>query len=248
MRNRKLRSFFYSHPTHTVLYCTGAQSDIVLLARSVEGLEETKAKITTSAPGVTVHTIQTNLGDLGSLQKVFSEATKFADTSKHQQFVLVHNAGTIGDISKPLIQHTDPKVVQDYFALNFTSMFTLTAHFLSTFNSGHRTVINIASLLAKVHLPSFSLYGSCKAARNAFMGVLAVENPDVRILNYSPGPCDTKMHKTISEESFSESVVEQFKANYTDKVVLSCQESISKLVGILEEDKFENGIVIDYFD
>ena len=75
-----------------------------------------------------------------------------------------------------------------------------------------------------------------------------MENPDVRILNYSPGPCDTKMHKTISEESFSESVVEQFKANYTDKVVLSCQESISKLVGILEEDKFENGTVIDYFD
>ena len=80
------------------------------------------------------------------------------------------------------------------------------------------------------------------------MGVLAVENPDIRLLNYGPGPCETGIQREIREQCFSESVREQFKGYATDKKILSCQESISKLVVVLKEDKFENGGVVDYFD
>ena len=227
---------------------TGVQSDMVLLARSMEGLEETKSQITSTAPGTNVHLVQADLADLESLKSVFSQVTKSADTNQHQQYILIHNAGTLGDLKKPMIEQTDPKVIQNHFAVNYTSLFVLSGYFLSHFTSGHRMVINISSLLAVMYLPSFSLYSSAHAARRAFIGVLAVENPDVRILNYSPGPCETDMQTEIREQSFSESVREHFKGYAVDKKLLTCRESITKMVGILREDKFENGGVVDYYD
>ena len=200
------------------------------------------------APGINVHVVEADLQDLHSLGSVFDEAAKVANGRKHQQYVLVHNAGTMGDITKPMIEQSDPKAIQDHFALNFTSVFTLTARFLSHFSSGHRTVVNITTLLASVYMPSFSLYSSSRAARNAFMGVLAVENPDLRVLTYSPGPCDTEMFHSIPRESFSQKVVEQFQSTRANKQLLSCQQSISKLTGLLKEDKFKNGCIVDYYD
>ena len=214
------------------------------MARNKAGLEETKANINAIAPGVSVHLVQVDLEDLDSLERVFSEAAKFADDTKHQQYILVHNAGSVGDVTKPMIQLSDPNPIQHYLAVNFTSVFVLTAHFLSHFTSGHRMVINITSILASVYLPSFSMYSTSRAARRALMGVLAVENPEVRILNYSPGPCDTDMHRGIIQQTFSD----DFREKYGSQVALTCQQSISKLIGVLQEDKFENGSVVDYFD
>ena len=39
-----------------------------------------------------------------------------------------------------------------------------------------------------------------KAARESYFRVLAAENPDLRILNYSPGPVDTDMHDGVARE------------------------------------------------
>lgn len=200
------------------------------------------------APGINVHVVEADLQDLLSLGSVFDNAAKVANEHKHQQYVLIHNAGTMGDISKPIIDQSDPKAIQDHFALNFTSIFTLTARFLSHFTSGHRTIVSITTLLASVYMPSFSLYSSSRAAKNALMGVLAVENPDVRVLTYSPGPCDTDMFHSIPSQSFSQTVVEQFQSTLADNQLLSCQQSISKLTGLLKEDKFKNGCIIDYYD
>lgn len=226
----------------------GVQSDVVLLARSTEGLEETKSQITSTAPRTNVHLVQADLADLESLKSVFSQVTKSAAANQHQQYVLIHNAGTLGDLTKPMIEQTDPKAIQNHFAVNYTSVFILSGYFLSHFTSGHRMVINISSLLAVKYLPSFSLYSSAHAARRAVIGVLTVENPDVRVLNYSPGPCETDMQTGIREQSFSESVREQFKSLAADKNLLTCRESISKMMKVLREDKFENGGVVDYFD
>lgn len=227
---------------------TGVSSDIVILARNSEALVEAKQNIEALTPGVNIYPIQADLSDLDSLQATFERVVDHADDSTHRQFVLIHNAGSMSDITRPAIQQSDPAAVQQYFELNYTSMFVLTAHFLSRFTAGHRTVINISSLLAKVSLPSFSMYGPTRAARNALMGVLSVENPDVRFLTYTPGPCDTAMTSSIMEQSYSASVRKDFKELYTRKTIVSCEQSISKLVAILSEDKFENAAVIDYYD
>ena len=222
---------------------------MVLLARTMEGLQETKAQLLAHAPGISVDLIRADLGKLDDLQALFSEVTQFADDMKHKQAVLIHNAATLGDITKPIKDHRDPDVVQDYLAVNFTSMYTLTALFLSRFKQSHHcTVVNLTSLLAVNYNYCFGFYSPGKAARNAIMGVLALENPDVRVLSYSPAVADTDMLKTLGEKSYSSKVTEGVKGLYENMTVLSCQQSVSKLVELLRDDKFENGTMVDYFD
>ena len=211
---------------------------IVLLARNKERLEKTKSIIASLSPKcVSPHVLSTDLGDLQSLPGVCEELMKFGDPAKHDQFVLINNAGTINSFDKPLIGYTDPNEIQDYFAINYTSMAVLTAKFLSTFQSGQRYVINITTLLATVYIGGFPLYSPSRAARNAFMGVLVAENPDIRAFNYSPGPCGTDMNSSIPRH-----ITEKFPRT------LTCEESISKFVSILKEDTFQNASVIDFFD
>ncbi len=209
-------------------------------------MEETESLISSSAPGVGVHLVQGDLSKLDTLDALFTAAIKYADTDKHEQFVLLHNAGTTGDMTRPMIKQSDPQVIQEYMALNFTSTYVLTARFLTQFKTGHRMVINHTSTLAFRFRPCFSLYSSAKAARNALMGVLAVENPDARILSYSPGAVDTDMMRSIVSTSFSEQTAGLFRQRYEDKKILSTLESIAKFVRILREDKFENGANIDF--
>ena len=171
---------------------TGFQCDVVLVARSKEGLEKVKAEITSAvkgggAGGITIHLVVADLGDLASLSAVFSQCSEKADPAKHNQFMIVHNAGTTCDITKPMSEQIDATSIQEQVGLNFTSMSVLTSLFLSRFTQGERKVIQISSILAKVFISSFGMYSATRAARNALMGVLAVENPDVRFLTYTPG-------------------------------------------------------------
>lgn len=207
------------------------------MARNKEALESTKTEIAAVAKGIRVHLVPFDLGDLEHLPTFCKEVLAIADSATHSQYVLVHNAGTMNTFDKPFEAFTDPKEVQDYFAVNYTSMTILTAYFLSTFNSGHRYVINITSRLAIAYIPGFPLYTPARAARNAYMGMLTVEKPDVRTLTYSPGACLTDMLESIPKE-----ITNKFRSKIT------CQESIAKFVNILEEDKFENGAIIDYYD
>ena len=73
---------------------------MVLLARTKQGLQETEAQLLAHAPGVSVHSIQADLGKLENLESIFSEITQFTDHLKHKQAVLIHNAATLGDITK----------------------------------------------------------------------------------------------------------------------------------------------------
>lgn len=49
-----------------------------------------------------------------------------------------------------------------------------------------------------------------KAARDMFFRVLALEYPDIRVLNYAPGPCDTDMQKKCREETGDPEVKNMF--------------------------------------
>ena len=208
---------------------------------------ETKSLINSKSPGINVHLVRTDLGKLDTIETTFAEAASYADETKHQQKILLHNVGTIGVITQPAIEITDAQLIQDHLAINYTSMFTLTSHFLSHFKTGHRMIINHTSTAAFRFRPSYSQYSACKAARNAYMGVLAVENPDVRVLSYSPGPVDTDMLQTITKKSYSEITTSWFRERYASNQVLSCKESINKFVQILREDKFESGANIDFY-
>jgi sepiapterin reductase len=211
-------------------------SDIIITARSKEGLEKTKALIITQAPGVNVHAIPGDLGDIDALPDLFSRLLAPLDTTRHKQGVLINNAGTIDDFETPFSSLT-PKKVQDYFSINLTSMITMTTRFLSAFPDGRHFVVDLTSLLARVFVPGFPLYSTTKAARSAFMSVLMAESPNTRVLKYSPGPCDTEMYGSIPDK---------YKNKFSE--TLAPATSVQKLVKLLKEDQFENGCVIDYYD
>jgi len=73
--------------------------------------------------------------------------------------------------------------------LNLYSVTCLTSVFLSKFNSdtAERCVVNITSLLAIEPFKSVGYYCVGKASREMYFRVLALENPSLNILSYSPG-------------------------------------------------------------
>ena len=90
-------------------------------------------------------------------------------------------------------------------------------------------------------MPSTTDYCSYKAAREMALRVLDVENPDVRTLNYSPGPLESDM----SEELKSKWTKKEATANWD---YLTCEDSVNRMMGILFENTFESATRIDYFD
>ena len=43
---------------------------------------------------------------------------------------MTHNAGTLGDLSKKAAEHSDPQILNKYYATNLTSAIALTAKFM----------------------------------------------------------------------------------------------------------------------
>lgn len=214
---------------------------MVITARNREALEETKALITSQAPGINVHVVPGDLSNMESLPDLCTQMLGLIDSSKHQQGVLVNNAATMNDFI-PFLQQNDPKKIQAYFDTNITSMIVLTTRFLSAFpcNGSRHYVIHITALLATGYCKWYSLYSTAKAARTAFMRSLKEELPNVHQLNYSPGPCDTDMLREIPSDKFS--------VDGQPIRVLTAEESIEKMVKTLKDDQYENGCTIDYFD
>ena len=227
--------------------------DFILLARTVSGLEETRSVILEKfqssgvAPNVQVHLLPCDLEDLSAVDKTASELVAILDGCKgRKQAVLVHNAGSIGDVSK-YGYHLSAQEVSSYFDLNFASFVGLTSSFMSSsFES--KTIINITSILAQVPLEGTALYGAGKAAREHYLKVLSKEAPSVRILNYSPGPCDTDQHKCLRDKWVSEQLRKNAREAYDKGEVLDPNVSVEKLVSILKENSFQNASTVDYFD
>ena len=58
----------------------------------------------------------------------------------------------------------------------------------------------------------------------------------------------TDMFQSIPETSFSAKVQEIFRGQRERGEVLSCCESINKLMELLRKDDFDNAAIIDYYD
>lgn len=222
-------------------------SKIVLISRNLEKLQETKEMILKEAVCVETAIVQADLSNLSTLVGFSEEIFAGYEPDQYEQAAIFHNAGSLGDISHPTASQIDPFKIDEYLTLNYTSMWTLTAKFLSTVNcNSSRFVFNFSSLLSKSPMGGLAAYSSIKAAREIYIRSLALEYLDVRFLNYCPGPCDTAMFQTICNSITFDAT----KAKFEDikKNVLTTEQSMNKLMKIIEDDSFENGCTIDYYD
>lgn len=144
---------------------TTAGSLIVLLARSTAGLEETKAQILAKNPNnitVMILSIDLTRPTAAELKQIFDTALYERNVSDFQLAMIIHNVGTVGDVTKLAKDFGDDEsVLQDYYAMNVFSVIALNRLFLALFDEAkdvRRVVVNITSMCAIKPCKSFTLY------------------------------------------------------------------------------------------
>ncbi|RZC43338.1 sepiapterin reductase [Asbolus verrucosus] len=225
-------------------------SIIILLARSESGLEQTKNLIQEVDKSLTVitHDVDLARADRKTYEKIFDEVTTSVDTSGIEFGIIFHNAGSIGDV-KQTLDLSDVRLWRDYFDLNLFSVAALNAVFLQKLRpiAPQLVVVNITSLCGRTPFKNLAMYGSGKAARELFFKVLAVEEPNIIVFNYSPGPVDTDMFNNIIENAQSAEVQDSFK-KVKETSILTTEQTVGKLIAILEKGDFKSGDTVDYYD
>ncbi|XP_044740369.1 sepiapterin reductase-like [Chrysoperla carnea] len=224
-----------------------ATSTLLLLASSEDKLLETKNLIQNPVLTVHVKAIDLTAPDKTTLENIFNDVL---NGEKYENAVIIHNVGTIGDLTKTSIQLTNMADWQKYYSLNFFTPIIFNSLFVERFLQLESKIfiINITSLCGRQPFPSLSQYGSAKAARDLFFKVLAKEYSHINVLNYSPGPVDTDMANSILVKSTDQQIKEVYKQLFTDQTILTPEMTVHKLLTILENGKFESGAIIDYYD
>ncbi|XP_017692365.1 PREDICTED: sepiapterin reductase [Lepidothrix coronata] len=230
----------------------GPGSVLVLLARSAEPLMELAAELRGGGgTGLRVLCVAADLGSEEGLRRATAALREVLPAEPFGRLILVNNAGSLGDISKSFLDLTDPDEINTYFAFNVTSALCLTSTALQAFGKRpgcSRTVVNISSLCALKPFKSWALYCSGKASRDMMFQVLALEEPDVRVLNYAPGPLDTDMQLLARTETGDLEMRQYFQSLQEGRKLIDCTVSAQKLVKLLEEDTFQSGAHLDFYD
>lgn len=222
-------------------------SILLLIARSEAGLTETKnliMKINKTIP------IEICSADLSKMEKEDYEKIFVKLSLKPiatEAAIIIHNAGQIGELNNT-IELNSFKLWRDYFDLNLFSVPILNSVFLEEMKKFTKTilVVNITSLCGRKPFKNLALYGSAKAARELFFKVLAEEEKELVVLNYSPGPVRTAMVDNIIENVKDQEIKDMY-IQMGDNI-LTCEQTVAKLFSLLKNGGFASGDTIDYYD
>ncbi|XP_035697408.1 sepiapterin reductase-like [Branchiostoma floridae] len=226
----------------------GEGSLIVITARGEGGLNDTKKKIEATAPHVEVKIVAGDIAGPYS-DELHKRICAVPSPQSFKHAIIVHNAASLGDVSKLTSELSDPKVITDYYQMNVSSVLCLNSQFFSATESiVRRTVVNITSLCALQPFKSWALYCGGKAARDMIFKVLAQEQPDVRVLSYAPGPLQTEMVEVAAQNTADPDIRAFFVGLSKNRTALDPDESAKKMVKLLLENKFENGAHVDFYD
>ncbi|KAL6431610.1 hypothetical protein ACFW04_007278 [Cataglyphis niger] len=224
-------------------------SHILLLARNLNDLKAVAKNISSK---VTVHTVSIDLGKATktdfeeTILKCLSGITRDA----FDRVVVVHNVGTM-DVTKFVNEMMDIDDWKQFFTLNMFLPAILNAVIMNLFDDSTNTkkvVINITSLYAIQANVACGYHCSAKAAREMYFKVFALENPDVNVLNYSPGIVDTDMLQTMCETIPNPEIKKELEHLQETNTVLTTEQTVNRLVEILKEHKYKAGDHVDYYN
>lgn len=226
-----------------------AGSVVVLLARSLNGLDATKAKIHEINDGVkvVVKSIDLTRPSVGELDEIISES--FDSAINFDLAMVIHNVGTLGDITKWCKDIQDYSELESYFSVNLFALTILNNCLLRAIPSSvKKFIVNISSKAALVPMKSFGFYCMGKAARDMYFRVLAEEEKDILVLNYAPGPIETDMTVYAQNSSISSETSGMFKKLRTEKTMLTTEQTTMKFLDIISVGNFKSGDHVDYYD
>lgn len=145
-------------------FCEG--SSALLIARDKTKLILTEDAISKCSK-VKSHIVAIDLAlpDSPSYEHMLSKCVQ-QNGSTYHQVILIHNAGTLGDVSKTVATCTSSSDIKDYFHLNLHSVMFLTSAFLKVFEAADRKlIINISSLAAINPFKGWNLYCTGKLSK-----------------------------------------------------------------------------------
>ena len=127
--------------------------------------------------------------------------------------LLVNNASELGPSPLPHLADLDPGDFLRILTVNAVAPLAVVQAVLPALRAARGTVVNISSDAAVEAYEGWGGYGASKAALDQLSAVLAVEQPDLRVLTVDPGDMATDMHQAafpgedISDRPAPESVV-----------------------------------------
>ncbi|XP_049766825.1 sepiapterin reductase [Schistocerca cancellata] len=232
----------------------GQGSLMVLVARNADGLGATAEAVRRANAAVSVVCKQADL-ERDVAPDLLSDAVSQAacgDTADYEVAMIVHSAGSVGDLSEGTAQLADSAKWTSYLALNVSSAAVLTAQFLALLPQGddgpRHYIINITSLAAVEPFPSLGYYCVGRAARQMYFSVLAAENASLAVLNYSPGVVDTDMVASIENGASDPAIRNSFSDMRKRGDIVSPEKTAARLAAVLETGAFQSGKRIDYYD
>ena len=140
--------------------------------------------------------VNIELKDLASIE----QASKKIQENYPQLTLLVNNAGIPGDMSVDSV-HTEIDVIRETLDVNFVGTFALTKALIPLLsnNGGRIANVTVPSEISPYWHPL--AYVASKAAQNAMMGVMAIEDA-VEIFSVHPGPTTTDLNGNMSLPGF----------------------------------------------
>ncbi|XP_059224359.1 sepiapterin reductase [Stomoxys calcitrans] len=231
-----------------------AGSVIVLLARNLEALQKTQSEILSKRSDVTVQVFSVDLSTAKAedINKLLNDSLEQSQTkaSDFERAFIIHNAGTVGDVSKRAKDISDTDMWTQYYHTNVFSTISLNVEYFKMFSQVPKLVVNVSSKCGIEPFASMSFYCSGKAAREMYFNVLAVEEKgnETLVLNYAPGAIDTDMTVYVQKDTVNSELHEAFRKQRETKTMLTTDQTTAKFLSVLEEGTFQSGAHIDYWD
>ena len=229
-------------------------SVFLLVARTAEALEETKAKILEVAPAVEVITRPLDLAKPD--REVYHELLISATTtngrsaSQFDHAILVHNAASLGDLSLKVSQIEDVSELSTYYSTNVFSMVVLNTQFFKVFKdvSKQRSIIHITSKGALQPFKTWGYYCAGKAARNMLMRSVSIEDPSISVLNYAPGHFESAIYEEAAQKTGDDETRQTFITDKEQGRIITAEQSAQKLVRILRGKGYTKGEYVEYYE
>jgi NAD(P)-dependent dehydrogenase (short-subunit alcohol dehydrogenase family) len=127
--------------------------------------------------------------------------------------LLVNNASELGPSPLPHLADLDPGDFLRILTVNAVAPLAVVQAVLPALRTARGIVVNVSSDAAVEGYAGWGGYGASKAALDQLSAVLAVEQPELRVLSVDPGDMATDMHQAafpgedISDRPAPESVV-----------------------------------------
>jgi NAD(P)-dependent dehydrogenase (short-subunit alcohol dehydrogenase family) len=162
---------------------------LILDARHPQALEAARAEIERTSPAPVVVTIPGDVNDAQHRRALAQVAAELGGLD-----ALVNNASTLGPSPQPALLDYPLEVLVEVYGTNVIAPLGLIQAVRQQLKAG-AVILNVTSDAGVEAYPGWGGYGSSKAALEQLSGVLAAENPSLRVYWVDPGDMRTQMQQ-----------------------------------------------------